>query len=42
MIDFDMSDLGAVTVETKQRSPIPPYYADSVFGLGEKPNTKES
>jgi hypothetical protein len=32
-----LTDLGDATVETKQQSPVP-YYHDSVFGLGWRPN----
>jgi hypothetical protein len=33
-----LTDLGDVTVETKQQLPWPPYYADAAFGSGTKPS----
>lgn len=38
MEEFTLADLGDATVETKQVFPVPPFYADSTFGLGWKPN----
>jgi hypothetical protein len=35
---FETNDLGDATVETKQVSPVPPYYFDSTFGHGWRPN----
>lgn len=35
---FSVLDLGDATMETKQIQPIPPYYADSTFGSGSRPN----
>jgi hypothetical protein len=34
-------DLGDALTETKQVSPTPPFYADSTFGLGSRPNSSE-
>lgn len=31
-------DLGNAVTETRQVSPVPPFYADSTFGLGSRPN----
>ena len=38
---IEFADLGDAKVETKQVHPIPPYYADSVFGFGARPNSIE-
>jgi hypothetical protein len=35
----DVVDLGDATVETKQVSPVPPFYFDSTFGFGIRPNS---
>jgi hypothetical protein len=32
------ADLGDAKMETKQRSPVPPYYEDTTFGMGDRPN----
>jgi hypothetical protein len=34
-------DLGNALAETKQVSPTPPFYADSTFGFGSRPNSSE-
>jgi hypothetical protein len=34
-------DLGDALAETKQVSPTPPFYADSTFGFGSRPNSSE-
>lgn len=36
---FEVSNLGDATEETKQVSPILPFYADSIFGWGIRPNS---
>lgn len=36
--ELDVCDLGDATTETKQVSPVPPFYADSTFGFGARPN----
>jgi len=36
--EFSIDDIGDATVETKQVSPIFPFYADSTYGFGYKPN----
>jgi hypothetical protein len=33
-----LADLGDAALETRQQSPIPPYYQDSIFGLGIRPS----
>lgn len=32
-------DLGNAVVETRQVSPVPPFYVDSTFGMGSRPNS---
>jgi hypothetical protein len=34
---MSLMDLGDATLETKQQSPVPPYYQDSTFGFGYRP-----
>lgn len=34
-------DLGDAITETKQVSPTPPFYADSTFGFGSRPNGED-
>jgi hypothetical protein len=34
-------DLGDALAETKQVSPTPPFYVDSTFGFGSRPNSSE-
>jgi len=36
--EFEVSDLGDAAQETKQVSPIIPFYADSTYGFGIRPN----
>lgn len=36
--DFEVTDMGDAKVETKQVFPIPPFYADSTYGFGWRPN----
>ena len=36
--DLAVLDLGDAKVETKQKAPIPPYYQDSTYGFGWRPN----
>jgi hypothetical protein len=32
-------DLGNAAAETRQVSPVPPFYADSSFGMGSRPDS---
>lgn len=36
--EFEVADMGDATVETKQVFPLPPFYADSTYGFGWRPN----
>ena len=33
-----LMDLGDAMLETKQQAPVPPYYQDSTFGFGYRPD----
>lgn len=36
--EVEIVDLGDAKEETKQVAPIPPFYLDSVFGTGSRPD----
>ena len=38
MDDVEFFDLGDAKEETKQVFPLPPFYADSTYGFGWRPN----
>ena len=39
--ELAMTDLGDAIMETRQVSPTPPFYVDSIYGFGSRPNGNE-
>lgn len=35
--EFHVDDMGDAYTETRETAPVPPYYADSTFGVGSWP-----
>ena len=35
---LELTDLGDASIETKQGDPMKPYFVDSIYGFGSRPN----